>query len=155
MDRLSTLTIPQEEDDIFGGCLDGLQLLSHIKGLGCLAVPEGGVFLLSCPRGEWRSGEPGATPVKRGLQELPGYLGRGRGRAVAAGPAAAAAARRPPAWLCDGGGSGWEQGSLGLGQGWDTRYQLQHWLPGLNSCCKVFMSLPVPEGATPCPAPAL
>ena len=69
------LTIPQEEDDIFGGCLDGLQLLSHIEGLGCLAVPEGGVLLLDCPRGEWRSGQPGAAPVSRGHRELPGYLG--------------------------------------------------------------------------------
>ena len=62
VDKLSALTIPQEEDDILGSCLDGLQLLSHIKGLGCLAVPEGGVFLLNCPRGEWRSGEPAAAP---------------------------------------------------------------------------------------------
>ena len=126
VDWPSALTIAQEEDDILGGCLDGLQLLSHIEGLGCLAVPEGGVFLLDCPRGEWRSGQPGAAPVSRGLRELPGYLGRGRGRAVAAGPAAAA--RRPPAWLCDGGGSGWDLGRLGLGQGWGTRNWLQHWL---------------------------
>ena len=38
MDWPSALTIPQEEDDILGGCLDGLQFLSHIEGLGCLLV---------------------------------------------------------------------------------------------------------------------
>ena len=130
MDWPSALTIAQEEDDILGSCLDELQLLSHIEGLGCLAVPEGGVFLLNCSRGEWRSGQPGAAPESRGRQELPGYLGRGRGRAVAAGPAAAAC--RPPAWLCDGGGSGWDPGRPGLGQGWGTRDPLQHWLPGLK-----------------------
>ena len=90
MDWPSALTVPQEEDDILGGSLDGLQFLSHIEGLGSLAVPEGGVLLLDCPRGEWRSGQPGVTPVSRVPWELPGYLGRGRGRAVAAGPAAAA-----------------------------------------------------------------
>ena len=121
VDRPSALTIAQEEDDILGSCLDGLQLLSHIKSLGCLAVPEGGVFLLDCPRGEWKSGQPGAAPESRGRRELPGYLGRGRGRAVAAGPEAAA--HRPPAWLCDGGGSGWDLGRPGLRQGWDTRLQ--------------------------------
>ena len=36
VDWPSALTIAQEEDDILGGCLDGLQLLSHIEGLGCL-----------------------------------------------------------------------------------------------------------------------
>ena len=68
MDQLSALTIPQEEDDILGSCLDGLQLLGHIKGLGGLVVPEGGVFLLNCPRGEWRSGEPGAAPLVGGAR---------------------------------------------------------------------------------------
>ena len=70
--------------------------------------------------------------VSRGRRELPGYLGRGRGRAVAAGPEAAA--HRPPAWLCDGGGSGWDLGRPGLGQG----------CPGLNPCYK---SLRVPPRA--------
>ena len=77
MDRPNALTIAQEEDDILGGCLDGLQLLSHIEGLGSLAVPEGGVLLLDCSSGEWRSGQPGVAPVSRVPRELPGYLGRG------------------------------------------------------------------------------
>ena len=75
MDQPSALTIAQEEDDILGGCLDGLQLLSHIEGLGCLAVPEGGVFLLNCPRGECWSVQPRAAPVSRGCWEPPDYLG--------------------------------------------------------------------------------
>ena len=86
---------------MLGTGLPGLgKLLSHIKSLGCLAVPEGGVFLLDCSRGEWRSGQPGAAPESRGRRELPGYLGRGRGRAVAAGPAAASffAAKYDASW---------------------------------------------------------
>ena len=66
MDWPSALTVPQEEDDILGGCLDGLQFLSHIEGLGSLAVPEGRVFLLDCIRGECWSGYPGANPCEYG-----------------------------------------------------------------------------------------
>ena len=58
LDRPGPLTIPQEENEVLGRRLDGLQLLGNIQGLGCLAVPEGWVFLLNWPRGECRPGQP-------------------------------------------------------------------------------------------------
>lgn len=66
MDRPSALTIPQEENEILSSRLDGLQLLSNIQGLGCLAVPKGWVFLFNWPRGEWTQVASG-SPLCRGV----------------------------------------------------------------------------------------
>ena len=74
-DRPSTLTVPQEENEILGSRLDGLQLLSNIQGLGCLAVPEGWVFLFNWPRGERTQVSLGEPPVLGGGWEAPHYLG--------------------------------------------------------------------------------
>lgn len=63
MDRPSALTIPQEEDEVLGSRLDGLQLLSNIQGLGCLVVPKGRVFLFNWPTGAWTQVSLGEPPV--------------------------------------------------------------------------------------------
>jgi hypothetical protein len=51
--RPCTLTVPQEEDEVLGCCLNGLQLLGCVQDLGCLLIPEGWILLLHWPRGEW------------------------------------------------------------------------------------------------------
>lgn len=77
--RPCTLTVPQEDNEVLGPCLDGLQLLGGIQGLGCLVVPEGWVFLLSWPRGEGGQVSLGEAPCVWGLlggAPLPGMTPR-------------------------------------------------------------------------------
>lgn len=45
------LTISQEEDEVLGRRLNGLQLFGNIQGLLCLLVPEDWVLLLRWTRG--------------------------------------------------------------------------------------------------------
>lgn len=71
------LTVPQEEDEVFGGHLGGLQLLGGVQGLGCLAVPEGWVLFLNWPKGEGGQVSFGERPVYEehlGGVSLPGMM---------------------------------------------------------------------------------